>query len=138
MFEVHALAVQGLQMAELSEQSTQVLMQLEEDLWRSEVRYSPEKMDKLLDDEFIEIGSSGRIYDKRETLATPVQDIGARLPLVDFSTRGLAPSLVLVRYRSIQRNPDGSEKQALRSSIWKQTNQGWKLCFHQGTPVPPA
>lgn len=125
-------------MVQLGDQDARDLKRLEDDLWRSEVRFSPDKMDALLADEFLEFGSSGRIYDKRQILDTPTQEIGARLPLADFSARVLAPSVVLVTYRSIQRHADGSEKQALRSSIWTRTEHGWKLVFHQGTPVLPA
>jgi hypothetical protein len=133
-------------LVKLSEKDTLQLKKLEEALWRSEIRFSPEKIDLLLADDFIEIGSSGRIYDKQMTLAgtaavpaaAPAQEIGLRLPLADFSAKELAPSLALVNYTSIQRNPDGSEKQALRTSIWKQTDTGWILWFHQGTLAPQA
>ena len=121
---------------QLSDDDAQELKRLEEDLWRSPVRFSPEKMDRLLADDFLEFGSSSRIYDKRQILETPVQEINARLPLTDFSIKALASSVVLVTYRSILLNSDGSERQALRSSIWTRTDTGWKLVFHQGTPVP--
>lgn len=127
-------------MVKLSEKDTLDLKELEESLWRSEIRFSPEKMASLLADDFMEIGSSGRIYDRQMTLATsatsPAKETGSRLPLADFTARELAPSLALVNYTSIQDNPDGSEKRALRTSIWKKTDSGWELCFHQGTLVP--
>ena len=127
-------------MVKLSEKDTLDLKELEESLWRSEIRFSQEKMASPLADDFMEIGSSGRIYDRQMTLATsatsPAKETGSRLPLADFTARELAPSLALVNYTSIQDNPDGSEKRALRTSIWKKTDSGWELCFHQGTLVP--
>ena len=93
----------------LSDDDAQELKRLEEDL-RSQVRFSPEKMNSLLADDFLEFGSSSRIYDKRKTMETPAQEINARLPLTDFSIKALASSVVLVTYRSILLNSDGSER----------------------------
>lgn len=123
---------------QLSEEDEQELKRLEESLWRSEVRFSLEKMEALLANDFIEFGSSSRIYNKRKILETPVQEIGARLPFPDFCTKALAKSVVLITYKSILDNPDGSQRQVLRSSIWMRTDTGWRIVFHQGTPVPPA
>ena len=67
---------------QLADEDEQELKRLEE-LWRSPVRFSPEKMDRLLADD-LEFGSSSRIYDKRKTLETPVQKINAQLPLIRF------------------------------------------------------
>lgn len=127
-----------IKLVKLPKKDTLELKKLEEALWRSEIRLSPEKMDALLADDFMEIGSSGRIYDRQVTLAIPVKETGSRLPLADFTAKELAPSLALVNYTSIQRRPDGSEKRALRTSIWKKMGPSWVLCFHQGTPAPQA
>ncbi len=125
-------------MTELSDKNKQELKRLEENLWQPEARFSLEKIDALLADDFIEFGSSSRIYNKRKILETPVQEINARLPLPDFCTKLLAQSVVLITYRSVLHNPDGSERQALRSSIWVRTDKGWRIVFHQGTSVPPS
>lgn len=102
------------------------------------MRFSLEKMDALLTDDFIEFGSSSRIYTKQKIFETSIQEINTRLPLPDFCTKLLAQSVVLITYRSVLQNSDGSERQALRSSIWVRTDKGWKIVFHQGTPVPPT
>ena len=122
-------------MATLEEDSEQ-LRKSEEDIWRPEIRFSREKMDALLDESFVEFGSSSRIYDKQQTLAMQIQEFSVQLPLTDFTVRQLAPSVALVTYRSIVINADGSTKEALRSSVWIRKGNTWKIVFHQGTPVP--
>jgi hypothetical protein len=43
---------------------------LEERLLRPDVRSSAEQLDKLLADEFIEFGSSGRVFNKEQIIGT--------------------------------------------------------------------
>lgn len=120
---------------ELSKEDFLELKTLEEDLWRTEVRFSKERMDVLLDDDFIEFGSSEKIYNKQETLNIPFQEINAQLPLAEFLIKLLSASVVLINYRSIQNSTEGIKKKTLRSSIWIKKNNAWKIIFHQGTVV---
>lgn len=41
------------------------LRELEERLLQTDVRKSPEELDQLLADDFVEIGSSGRLFNKK-------------------------------------------------------------------------
>ena len=117
----------------LSESEKKELRRLEESLWDPEVRFSTKAMDDLLDEHFFEIGASGRIYDKSQTIDAEIQDVNAGLPLPDFSVRRLGAEVVLVTYRSVQLLPDGSTKEARRSSIWVKKEKKWRIVFHQGT-----
>ena len=81
------------------------------------------------------LGRSGRIYDRQVTIRTPPREIGAKLPLPNFSARLLLSSVALVTYQSILRDPDGTVRHTLRSSVWTRTDRGWRLVFHQGTPI---
>ena len=114
------------------------LKRLEEALLRPDVRRSPEQMDALLADDFVEFGKSGRMYGKADLLDIAAQPCDGRLSLREFSATALAPSVALVTYRSMLRTADGRVRYALRSSIWTRTAQGWRLVFHQGTPTAPA
>jgi hypothetical protein len=120
---------------ELSEKEIVKLQILEEDLWRSEVRFSKEKMNSILDEDFMEIGSSGKIYNKQDTINVTFREINAQLPLAQFSIKLLAASVILINYRSVQYSIEGIKKEALRSSIWIKKNNSWKIVFHQGTPL---
>ena len=114
------------------------LKRLEENLLQPEVRRSPEQMAAFLADDFVEFGRSGRIYGKAEILETAAQPFAGQLSLLELAAKALAPSVALVTYRSILRDANGSERHALRSSIWTRTEKGWRLVFHQGTPTAPA
>ena len=111
-----------------------LLRSLEERLLKSEVRGSPDEVGYLLADEFIEFGSSGGVYDKRQVIVALQQEMldpTTRVSLVDFVARRLAPEVILVTYRTIR--PDRPESH-LRSSIWKLVEDRWQMVFHQGTP----
>ena len=90
-----------------------------------------EKLNDLLADEFVEIGSSGRIFDKRKIMEELAGErLQEKILIRDFEARGLAGDLALVTYKS-----SCGGRQALRSSIWKRTEGRWQMVFHQGTPA---
>jgi hypothetical protein len=114
----------------------QHLRQLEEQLLRPEVRGSTEKVSALLADEFIEFGSSGRVFDRQQIIAALRAESPMRRSLADFSTSVLAPGVVLVTYRAIRDDASGkSPTSSLRSSIWKLIDRRWQMLFHQATLI---
>jgi hypothetical protein len=110
---------------------------LEQALHRPEVRGSRTAVEALLAGSFVEIGSSGRVYDRATVLDGMVKERSAgssSLPeVLDFAAQILSPDIVLVTYRSVER-----DREVLRSSIWKQAEGTWQMLFHQGTIVPAA
>jgi hypothetical protein len=118
-----------------------VLRSLEEQLLHDEVRKSATKLSALLGDEFIEFGSSGRIFDKPtivESLRQEYQSGSVRRTITDFSVRWLCPDTVLATYRLVVRHSgDKDERHTLRSSVWKSNHGKWQMIFHQGTPTEP-
>jgi hypothetical protein len=113
------------------------LRDLEEELLKPEVRRSADDVARLLADEFIEFGSSGRIFNKSQVIRSLQQEVpeaAVQITIVDFVTRRLAPGVVLVTYRTVR--PD-TAVQRLRSSIWKFEGGRWQMLFHQGTPSSP-
>ena len=123
---------------ELSDEVVEELKRLEETLLRPDVRRSREKMSALLADNFMEYGRSGRVYDKAAILETANKPFDGQLTLHKFSAKALAPSVALVTYATVLLQPDGNELHSLRCSIWSQTERGWQLVFHQGTPCDPG
>jgi hypothetical protein len=120
---------------------TGALRALEESLLQPPVRSSTDQVTSLIADEFIEIGSSGRVYDKAQIVAAlaeePKQGPTAGPIASDFAIVLLAEGVALVTYQTDRRRPDGAATRSRRSSIWKQINGRWQMVFHQGTPVPP-
>lgn len=111
------------------------LKELEESLWLPETRFSQEYMNRLLSSDFFEFGLSGRIYHREETLTVPLQEIKARLPLKDFSVHVVDTNVFLVTY--VSEVMYDKLEMGNRSSLWLKTPAGWKLRFHQGTPIVP-
>jgi hypothetical protein len=110
------------------------LRELEESLWRAVTRFDREYVEQVLAEDFFEFGRSGRVYRREEILAMPRQEIRAQLPLQDFTVHRLSDEVALVTYRSEVTYQEVEISN--RSSIWSRTPTGWKLRFHQGTPVP--
>jgi hypothetical protein len=116
-----------------------LLRDLEVLLLDPRVRSTPHEVAALLDDAFVEIGQSGRRYDKAsivEALQGDGTDGGgaARREMLDYEVKTLAPGLCLTTYRVVVRGA-GRESESLRSSIWRQRDGLWKIVFHQGTPL---
>jgi hypothetical protein len=116
------------------------LRQLEESLLDPAVRKNAELVSSLLADDFIEFGSSGRVFDK----ASIIEDLKNEPPrpaslLSDFAVRPLSPEAMLVNYRTTRRDQFHKPlSQARRSSIWVQRDGRWQITFHQGTQIPPS
>lgn len=117
----------------LSELEIKNLNVLEESLWRSETRFDLAYQEKVFAADFFEFGRSGRRYTRQQIIRTDSQPILAKFPLKNFNVHSLDENNVLVTYIS-EVQYEELEK-ANRSSIWSKTEEGWKLRFHQGTPI---
>lgn len=109
---------------------------LEKALLDPGVRSDAGRVASLLSDEFVEFGSSGRIWDKAGTmagLATEHPNPSAVRNVSDLRVRLLSDAAALVTYRFIRRATGGAEVQTLRSSVWVREGEDWRMVFHQGT-----
>lgn len=112
------------------------ILLLEEKLLTPAIKSSHQALGRLLADEFIEFGSSGRVYNKEQIIDGLQSESGRVITLSDFQVRSLAPDVVLATYRSTDRiSSEGHPKRALRSSIWRFDSGRWQMIFHQGTPI---
>ena len=97
-----------------------------------EVRAFPALVSELLDPEFTEFGASGRRWDARSVLSvTSAGTVSSQSPVQVDEMAGvvLAPGVVHLTYFS-----DNQGRRAWRSSLWRLTETGWRLYFHQATP----
>lgn len=96
------------------------------------VRSSPELLGELLHPEFREFGASGRYWDRTSIIESLVAgvDPGPR-PVVVTRVEGvqLAPDVVHLTF-----DTESNGRRAHRSSLWRRTDAGWQMYFHQGTP----
>ena len=116
------------------------LLEILEDLKRREpIFHRPEfgtsraDFENMMHPDFWEIGASGRRYSREYVLAElgrrhrrPTEDVWETS---EFHCRRLAPEVYLLTYTLIQ----NKLRKTRRSTIWQQTEVGWKIIFHQGT-----
>jgi hypothetical protein len=105
---------------------------LEERLLQPEVRRSVQELDMLLADDFMEIGSSGRTYNRQQIMDRLPTETIVEMTLMDFQAKLLAPGVALTTYRVVKQR---DRQYSLRSSIWKWKEDRWQMVFHQGTPT---
>lgn len=92
-----------------------LFFQVEISLHKKQIRNSAEATSALLADEFVEFGSSGRVWNKSSIIESMRrEEADDQITIEDFVTTELAPDVVLVTYVS---NKTGAS--TLRSSIWK-------------------
>jgi hypothetical protein len=118
-------------------ETDKIIRLLEERLLQTNIRHSENDLDELLADEFIEFGSSGQIFNKKQVMEALQMEAPQQLSLIDFKTINLAPDIILARYRAVKQPQDGRKVYSLRSSIWKLIDNRWQMIFHQGTGTKP-
>ncbi|MER7868094.1 nuclear transport factor 2 family protein [Streptomyces cellulosae] len=103
------------------------------------VRSSRAGTTRLLDPEFVEVGASGRRYTHEDMVAELAEHPGSAEggPVYEPSDIVgvlLAPGLVHLTYETCFEG-----RRARRSSLWRRRDEetGWRMYYHQGTPVPP-
>jgi ribonuclease HI len=83
----------------------------------------------LLHPDFLEIGSSGRVWTRDAMMMALEEDPGERTDIEILGADRVGPGAVLLTYRSFARSGT-----TLRSSLWVLDGDRWRLRFHQGTP----
>lgn len=97
---------------------------------------SSKSLGELIDDEFIELGSSGALYTKTDVTQWLLTNDKSIRTGTDFSAKQLSDDVILLTYTShIKDNHDDAVKKALRSSVWLKRGNLWKMIFHQGTSL---
>ena len=111
------------------------LRSLEEKLLNPGVRKSSQELLRLLSDEFVEFGSSGKIYNKSQVIESLKNESEVYITIMNFKAMQLAPEVILLTYTASSINKIINDtRNSLRSSIWKKSDDRWQLVFHQGTP----
>ncbi|SER59795.1 ribonuclease HI [Propionibacterium cyclohexanicum] len=106
----------------------------ERELLTDAVRSNAARLRVLLHPEFVEYGSSGRIW-TRNRLMAQIEPLGGSTRLEVLGSARLGPDALLLRWRAT--SPSGT---SLRSSVWVRDDSlgrpRWRLLFCQGTPQP--
>ncbi|GAB49453.1 nuclear transport factor 2 family protein [Mobilicoccus pelagius] len=110
------------------------VLRLEWELQSAATRADPRRSIELLSPDFVEIGASGRRWDRATILDLLAEESGsdtAEIVVHDLHARVLTADVVQVFWVSER---DG--RRARRTSLWQRTPAGWRQTFHQGTPLP--
>ncbi len=92
----------------------------------------------LLDDDFVELGASGRRWDRAAMIAELDRPPSGVLALDEFVVEPLGADVLLVTYRSVETPTTEARREVRRVSIWIRRGRQWRMRFHQGTIVPPG
>lgn len=115
-----------------------ILIELELKCLKPEIRSSRDELDILLADNFLEIPSTGKVYNKTHALNRIPHEIPPIFILQDFKLRVLADGVAQLIYKAIiQRENEKSAVYSMRNSIWKLNGKVWQMLFHQGTSCEP-
>ncbi|MFT3899397.1 MAG: DUF4440 domain-containing protein [Gordonia sp. (in: high G+C Gram-positive bacteria)] len=85
--------------------------------------------------DFVEIGASGRVYDREYVWSVLAERFAADQPdetgpATDFAVRELSPDTYLLTYALIQ-----GLRHTRRATIWQRRRGDWVALYHQGTVV---
>jgi ribonuclease HI len=98
------------------------------------VRRDRARVSALLAADFVEIGSSGRLWTRDEILDSLSVEEFRSQRIEDYTCRQIADGVILASYRTERTDTTTGERSStLRSSIWTKEPNGWLLRFHQGT-----
>jgi hypothetical protein len=101
---------------------------------RPEFGTTRQDFDRMMAEEFWEVGASGQIYSRPfvlDTLESRYQEpVVEHLQITNFACQQVATDLFLATYTL-----DQSGRISRRASLWRQTSVGWRVVYHQGTIV---
>lgn len=109
------------------------LISLEEKLLNPSIRKSVEEVSQLLADDYREFGSTGKVYNKKDTIEALQNEPAGQISAHDFKVNLLTSEVALLTYTAVKRDNANNETTSLRSSLWKKTGENWQIIFHQGT-----
>ena len=107
------------------------VIQLEKSLLEPAIRSDINTLQQLLHNEFVEFGSSGKIYNKQDTIDLLPNEQPRLLEIesISINTKKLSDSCILLTYKLLSHD----KLHSIRSSIWINNLDQWQLIFHQGT-----
>lgn len=116
----------------MDESALTTVLDLERELQSPGTRADEGRLRQLLAPDFLEVGASGRQWD-RDSILQLLQDETADaetapIEIHDLRGRVLAPEVIQVSWDSCW-----GERRARRTSIWCEREAGWQQVHHQGT-----
>ena len=111
------------------------VLRLERELQTAECRRDRARVSALLAEDFLEVGASGRVWDRSsalELLGAESEDDSV-IEVCDLTGRVIGEGFVMARWDS-----ERGGRRARRTSLWRRDPAGWRLVHHQGTLLPES
>jgi hypothetical protein len=109
---------------------------LEIELLDPYTRKNRKRLNELISEDFLEFTSVGFITNKKDVLKRLPKQSLVNWKVSNLKIRQLSKDILIVTYKVKKKNlKDNNITLSLRSSIWKNTNNNWKMVFHQGTLI---
>lgn len=113
------------------------IKQLEISLLSKEAGKNMSDPDKIISDDFLEIGKSGKIWTKQALITSYENKTEVNITITDFRLKPLSDSILLAIYTAHHTSETYHPVvKTIRSSVWRLSGTGWEIVFHQGTIVP--
>jgi len=111
----------------------QLLLEHEKDFFRKDFCTQKRNLDARIHNDFVEFGKSGQVHTRQETVdALSCLTADRAISIRDFRIRIRDGRTVVLNYVSVH---EDTGVQALRTSVWANSEGEWKICFHQGTEI---
>jgi len=98
-------------------------------------------LQRLLTDDFQQVGSEGRLHDKREILDDAREGTLTDFSLYNFEVLSLDENAAIVTFDAVIHQPEGDDGFAPRyqhfSDVWVKQGDQWRLRFQQATARRP-
>jgi hypothetical protein len=110
-------------------------------VWRAELAKDAAALQRLVSDDFQQVGSEGKLHDKRELIDDAQEGILNDFRLYNFRVMPLDETAAIVTFDAIIHQPEGDDDLAPRyqhvSDVWVKQGEQWRLRFEQATPRRP-
>lgn len=118
----------------MSAERLETLQRLETELHAHSTRTDRVRLEELLHAEFVEIGRSGRLWRREDSILALLAESEHPFPeTADWEMHDVGPDLVMLTYRVI--SPASGSRHA---SLWDLSGPRPRLRYHQGTRIAEA
>lgn len=105
------------------------VLELEKSLFKYEYMSDITYLDEIIDDNFIEVGKSGKKYNKEDVINDlSIVKKDRRITIYNFTCEKLSEDIYLAHY--ITKSDEGN---IYRTSIWRKEYHRVKIVFHQAS-----
>ena len=110
----------------------ELILGYEKDFFSQSFCSNIKNLESRLSKEFYEYGKSGSVHD-RAIVINSLNNLPSdrQIEILQFELTQLSECVLLVNYISHHKDDNSY---VLRTSIWINEDETWKLFFHQGTP----